>query len=42
MDTFMDNLAQRLSAQEMISANTAAEAEELNQLKVQVKDYDEC
>lgn len=42
MDTFMDNLAQRLSAQEMISANTAAEAEELNQLKVQVKDYHEC
>lgn len=42
MDTFMENLAQRLSAQEMIKANTAAEAEELNNLKVQVKDYHEC
>ncbi|MCM1569622.1 MAG: hypothetical protein NC081_09275 [Roseburia sp.] len=42
MDTFMEKLAHRLSAQEMIKANTAAEAEELNQLKKQVRDYHEC
>lgn len=42
MDTFMEKLAHRLTAQEMIKANTAAEAEELNYLKNQVRDYHEC
>lgn len=42
MDTFMDKLAQRLTAQEMIKANSAADAEELRQLKGQVKEYRDC
>lgn len=42
MDTFMDKLAQRLTAQEMIKANVAAETEELNQLRGQVGEYHEC
>ncbi len=42
MDTFMDKLAQRLTAQEMIRANTAAETEELNQLRGQIGEYHEC
>lgn len=39
MDTFMDKLAQKLTAQEMIKANTAADAEEMKRLKDQVKEY---
>lgn len=42
MDTFMDKLAQKLNAQEMIKANSAADAEEMNQLKTQLREYDEC
>lgn len=42
MDMFMDKLAQKLTAQEIIKANTTAETEELNQLRSQIKDYDEC
>ncbi|MCM1046303.1 MAG: hypothetical protein NC417_12410 [Candidatus Gastranaerophilales bacterium] len=42
MDTFMDKLAQRLTAQEMIKANTTAETEELNQLRGQVNEYQDC
>lgn len=42
MDTFMDKLAQRFTAQEMIRANSAAEAEEMNKLKVQVESYTQC
>ncbi len=42
MDTFMDKLAQRLTAQEMIKANSAAEAEELDKLKEQIKEYNDC
>lgn len=42
MDMFMDKLAQKLTAQEIIKANTAAETKELNQLRDQVKDYNEC
>ncbi len=42
MDMFMDKLAQKLTAQEIIKANTAADTEELNKLKGQVKDYSEC
>ncbi len=39
MDTFMDKLAQKLTAQEMIKANTAADAEEMQKLKSQVEEY---
>lgn len=42
MDMFMDKLAQKLTAQEIIRANTAADAEELNQLKKQAADYGDC
>lgn len=42
MDTFMDKLAQKLTAQEIIKANAAADAEELNRLQNQVKEYNEC
>ena len=42
MDMFMDKLAQKLTAQEMIKANTAADTEELNRLKSRVADYNEC
>lgn len=42
MDTFMDKLAQRLNAQEMIDANSAADVEELNRLRGRIKEYDEC
>lgn len=42
MDTFMDKLAQKLNAQEMIKANSAADAEELKQLRGQIKEYDTC
>lgn len=41
MDGFMDKLTQRMSAQEMILANAAAEAKELELLKGQVEAYDE-
>ena len=39
MDTFMDKLAQKLTAQEMIKANTAADAEEMERLKAETKEY---
>ena len=42
MDTFMDKLAHKLTAQEMIKANTAADTEEMNRLKAQVKEYTNC
>lgn len=42
MDTFMDKLAQKLNAQEMIRANSAADAEELGNLRNQIKEYNEC
>lgn len=41
MDNLMDRLAQRWNAQEIIKANTAAEAEEVNKLRAQVKEYQE-
>lgn len=41
MDTFMDKLAQKLTAQEMIKANTAADAEEMKKLKNQVEKYED-
>jgi len=42
MDTFMDKLAQKLTAQDMIKANSAAEAEEYARLQNQVKEYHKC
>lgn len=42
MDTFMDKLAQKLTAQEMIKANVAAETEELVQLRKQLAEYNAC
>ncbi len=42
MDTFMDKLAQKFTAQEMIKANAAAETEEMNRLRAQVQEYTEC
>ncbi len=42
MDTFMDKLAQRLNAQEMIRANSAAEVEEMDRLKDRVSEYNRC
>ena len=42
MDMFMDKLAQKLTAQEIIHANTAADVEELNKLKNQIAEYNEC
>ena len=42
MDTFMDKLAQKFTAQEMIKANSAAEAAELQRTRDQVKKYNDC
>lgn len=42
MDTFMDKLAQKLNAQEMIRANTSAELEELGQVKEQIQELKGC
>lgn len=40
MDTFMDKLAQKLTAQEMIKANSAADAAELSRAKEQNAEYE--
>ena len=40
MDNFMDKLAQRMSANELIKANSAAEAMELRRLQEQLADYE--
>lgn len=40
MDTFMDKLAQKMNAQEMIKANSAAEAAKMEQLQNQVAEYE--
>ena len=40
MDNFMDKLAQKISAQEMIKANSQAEAEEMQRLQLQVSEYE--
>lgn len=42
MDNFMDKLAQKFNAQDMIKANTQAEAEETERLKKQVERYEAC
>jgi hypothetical protein len=40
MDNFMDKLAQKFSAQEMIKANSEAEANEISRLRAQVSEYE--
>lgn len=40
MDTFMDKLAQKMNAQEMIKANSAADAAKMEQLQNQVMEYE--
>lgn len=40
MDNFMDRLAQKFNAQEMIKANSQAEAEEMKRLQLQVTEYE--
>lgn len=40
MDTFIDKLAQKRNAQEMIRANTAAEALKMEQMQKQLEAYD--
>ncbi len=42
MDTFMDQLSQKLNAQEIIRANGEAEAEQMTVLQAQVQEYREC
>jgi len=40
MDNFMDKLAQKFNAQEMIKANSQAEAAEMKKLQMQVAEYE--
>lgn len=40
MDNFVDKLAQKFNAQEMIKANSQAEAEEMKRLRLQVAEYE--
>lgn len=42
MDNFMDKLAQKLTSQEIIKANSAADAAELERLQEQLDQYDAC
>lgn len=42
MDMFMDKIAQKLNAQDIIRANTVAETDQLNKLKGQAAEYQEC
>lgn len=42
MDNFMDKLAQKLNAQEMIKANAAAEAAQMDKMQSQIAEYDEA
>ncbi|MBQ8041176.1 MAG: hypothetical protein IJ274_15145, partial [Lachnospiraceae bacterium] len=42
MDTFMDKLASKLNSQEMIRANSAAEARENERLQKEVEVYKQC
>ena len=42
MDMFKDKLVRKMTAQEIIKANTEADTKELNTLKAQVAGYDEC
>lgn len=40
MDNFIDKLAQKFNAQELIKANSQAEAEEMKKLQLQVAEYE--
>ncbi|TCL61208.1 hypothetical protein EDD76_101305 [Kineothrix alysoides] len=42
MDNFMDKIAQKLSSQEAIRANSAADAAQIEKLEAQVEEYDAC
>jgi hypothetical protein len=42
MDNFMDKIAQKLSSQEAIRANSAADAAQIEKLQAQVEEYDAC
>lgn len=42
MDIYMDKLAQRLTAQDIIQANTVADMEEMKKLKAQIAEYYQC
>lgn len=42
MDIYLDKLAQRLTAQDIIQANTVADMEEMNKLKAQIAEYHRC
>lgn len=42
MDSFMDKLAQKFNAQDMIKANAQAEAAETERLQKQVEQYESC
>ena len=42
MDMFKDKLAHKMTAQEMIKANTEADTRELNKLRTQAAGYEEC
>ena len=42
MDTFMDKLAQKFTAGEMIKANSAADLAELENMKKQMEQYEQC
>ena len=42
MDMFMDKLAQKLTSSEIIKANSAADAAELERLQKQLDQYDAC
>ncbi len=42
MDTFMDQLSQKLNAQEIIRANGEAESEQMKVMRVQVKEYQDA
>ena len=42
MDTFMERLAEKFTAQELIKANETAEKEEMDRLRAQVQEYTEC
>lgn len=42
MDSFMDKLAQKFNAQDMIKANAQAEAAEMERLQKQMEQYEAC
>ena len=42
MDNFIDKLAQKFTAGEVIRANQAAEEQELRRLRQQVAEYENC